>query len=361
MKKIFVGMSGGVDSSVAAALLQRDGYEVTGVYMKNWTQDVGGIECSWQQDLSDAQSVAARLDIPFEIFDFETEYRERVVEYMVAEYEAGLTPNPDIMCNQEVKFKLFLETALARGADGIATGHYARTRNGQLYAGVDESKDQSYFLYRVSMAALRQSLFPLGEMQKSEVRRLAAELELATAAKPDSQGICFIGEVSIKEFLQQYIDTTPGPIKHIDGRVLGQHEGAALYTIGQRHGLDVGGALLDAKLGGGLPLYVVSKDMASNTVYVTENLTALMQDELTIDNLHWIDTIPQPDHPYLVRTRHRGQLIPSHFTDLAKARAQLKLSEPERALTAGQSAVIYTETDQGLKVIGGGVIAALSG
>ncbi len=358
MSHIFVGMSGGVDSSVTAALCKEQGYDVTGVYMKNWTRDVGGVECPWRQDLADAQSVAAQLDIPLRIFDFETEYKHRVVDYMLEEYRAGRTPNPDIMCNQEVKFKLFLETALEEGADAIAMGHYAQVRNSQLYAGVDAGKDQSYFLYRVTGDALARTVFPLGAYTKDTVREKAAGLGLPTASKPDSQGICFIGEVSIKEFLADYIETESGPIKHYTtGEVLGEHEGAEFYTIGQRHGLDIGGAVSNAAYGG-LPLYVVAKDMAENTVFVTENLTSLMQDTFTITDTHWINESPHAGRDTYVRTRHRGRLIPATVTNIEGQSAEVKLTEPERAVTAGQSAVIYHDTPDGLHVVGGGIVRA---
>lgn len=337
-----------MDSSVTAALCKQRGYEVTGVYMKNWTQDVGGVECAWRDDLADAKSVAALLDIDFQVFDFEDEYRQKVVDYMVAEYKTGRTPNPDIMCNQEVKFRLFLDTALERGADKIATGHYAQTLDGRLIAGRDEGKDQTYFLYRVSSEALEKSLFPLGEYMKSEVRELAEEFGLPTADKPDSQGICFIGEVSIKEFLQSYIDTQPGPIVHgKTGEELGEHEGAELYTIGQRQGLGVGG---------GLPLYVCDKDMESNTVYVTDDLGELMREEFSMVELHWINQPPVVDREYKLRLRHQGGLTPVTINELDGESAHLMLAEPERAITPGQSAVIYQETNDGLEVVGGGII-----
>ncbi|HSX47938.1 MAG TPA: tRNA 2-thiouridine(34) synthase MnmA, partial [Candidatus Nanoarchaeia archaeon] len=228
MKTVYVGMSGGVDSSVTAALLKQRGYRVVGVYMKNWTTDIGGVECPWKNDLNDARAVAAKLDIPFKVFDFQKEYRQKVVEVMVEEYRAGRTPNPDVLCNQEIKFKLFLQAAMADGADLIATGHYARVINGQLYAGVDLNKDQSYFLYRVNSEALQQTLMPIGELTKPEVRKLASNLGLPTASKPDSQGICFVGEVGIRPFLQQYISPSVGSIiRSSDGTKVGEHDGAA--------------------------------------------------------------------------------------------------------------------------------------
>lgn len=347
MKTVYVGLSGGVDSSVTAALLQKQGYNVVGVYMQNWTADVGGVECPWRADLTDAKAVAAKLGVPFKVFDFQKQYRSRVVDVMVAEYAAGRTPNPDVLCNQDIKFKLFLDAALADGADLIATGHYARTKEGQLLAGIDANKDQSYFLYRVTGEALQKSLMPIGELTKPQVRKLAAELGLPTAAKPDSQGICFVGEVGIKPFLSQYIDSKPGPIvRASDGATIGKHDGAVFYTIGQRHGLGVGG---------GQPYYVISKDIASNTVYVTDDQEdlGLYTDQFRLSDLHWINKSPQPGQLYRIRTRYRGDLVEGTVT-LAGSSCIIKLTQPERAVTPGQSAVIY----DGDKVIGGGIIQA---
>ncbi len=246
-------MSGGVDSSVTASLLVEQGHDVVGVYMKNWSQDLPGMKCPWAEDLADAKRVAVGLGIDFRVFDFEKEYREKVVQYMIDEYSRGRTPNPDIMCNQEVKFKLFLDTALEQGAEMIATGHYAAVRDGKLLMAKDANKDQTYFLYRVSEHALSKTLFPLGEYTKQEVRQLAHDRGLYTANKKESMGVCFVGQVGMHEFLSQYVQTTPGDIIDRDsGEKVGRHDGAIFYTLGQRHGLE---------LGGGLPYYVVGKDM----------------------------------------------------------------------------------------------------
>jgi len=340
-KKVYVGMSGGVDSSVTAALLQQQGYNVTGVYMKNWSRDLPGLVCTWQEDYQDAKRVAVQLGIDFKMYDFETQYRHKVVDYMVAAYQAGRTPNPDIMCNQEVKFKLFLETALESGADLIATGHYARIKDSKLYAGIDKNKDQSYFLYRVTEKALRKSLMPLGELEKTEVRKLAKKLGLATADKKDSQGICFVGKVGIKDFLLNELGPQPhGPIIDQTGQEIGQHDGALFYTIGQRHGLDVGG---------GLPYYVACKDMKANTVYVTTNLDDknLWAKEIKLQDLHWINEEPESGKQYKARLRYRGSLVPCEIHG-----KKLLLVEEQRGLAAGQSAVIY-DADH---VLGGGII-----
>ncbi|MFZ2126186.1 MAG: tRNA 2-thiouridine(34) synthase MnmA [Candidatus Microsaccharimonas sp.] len=345
MKKVYVGMSGGVDSSLTAALLKEQGYDVTGVYMKNWTQDLPGMKCPWADDLADAKRVAVQLGIDFKVFDFENEYKHKVVDYMINEYKLGRTPNPDIMCNQEVKFKLFLETALEDGADMIATGHYARVEDGVLKQAADTNKDQTYFLYRVTGEALSKTLFPLGEYTKPQVREMAKECGLSTAAKKDSQGICFVGQIGIREFLSQYVEQTAGAI--IDkksGKKLGQHDGAIFYTIGQRHGLD---------LGGGLPYYVVGKDMDKNEVYVTTDLNdeSLWKPELTLTAVHWINKAPKAGE-YEIRVRHRAALAKATLSYEGNE-VKLVLHHPERAVAAGQSVVVYDDT----VCLGGGIVA----
>lgn len=357
--KVYVGMSGGVDSSLSAALLLEQGYQVIGVYMKNWTQDMPGAKCPWAEDLADAKRVAVKLGIDFKVFDFEKDYKQKVVDYMISEYQEGRTPNPDIMCNQEVKFKLFLEAALEDGADMIATGHYARVKHGDsglgngksgnkravLKKAIDKNKDQTYFLYRVSGEALAKTLFPIGDYTKNQVRKMASEFGLITAHKKDSQGICFVGQVGIEEFLSQYIKSKPGNI--IDkqtGKILGIHNGAIFYTLGQRHGLDVGG---------GLPYYVVSKDMSKNEVYVTTDLNdqLLWKKEITLINIHWINDEPKEGN-YSIRVRHRAPLFSANLT-FSGDNIELKINQPQRAIASGQSVVIYDDE----VCLGGGIVS----
>jgi tRNA-specific 2-thiouridylase len=343
---VYVGMSGGVDSSVTAALLLDAGYDVVGVYMKNWSKDLPGHHCTWEEDYQDAKKVATQLGIEFKMYDFENEYRQKVVDYMVAEYQAGRTPNPDIMCNQEIKFKLFLDTALEDGADYIATGHYARVKDGKLLVGIDKNKDQSYFLYRVNEEALKKTIMPIGEMEKPKVREIAKRLGLATAEKKDSQGICFVGKVGIKEFLETELGPQkPGQIIDQNGKVLGDHEGSLYYTIGQRHGLNVGG---------GLPYYVTGKDVKNNQVFVTTDISDknLWNQTLTLSDLHWINEAPNSQSEYTIRTRYRADLVAVKSFKKEGDNYLIELKDEVRAITPGQSAVIYEKE----RVVGGGIV-----
>ncbi len=361
-KKVYVGMSGGVDSSVTAALLKQQGYSVIGVYMKNWSQDLPGMPCPWKDDFQDAKRVAVQLGIDFKMYDFEKQYRQKVVDYMVGEYRAGRTPNPDVMCNQEVKFRLFLDTALEDGADMIATGHYARIINNpqkkinsELHVAANVGKDQSYFLYRVSEQALARTWMPIGEFTtKAEVRALAKKMGLATANKKDSQGICFVGKVGIRDFLLHELGPQdPGLIIDQDGKTVGEHDGAIFYTIGQRHGLSVGG---------GLPYYVTGKDMAGNEVYVTTNIDddKLWHRELSLTDLHWINGEPSilnqqsttNNQQLQVRTRYRAPLIGIKSLKVDGQILRIGMEDQVRAVTPGQSAVIY----EGDRVVGGGIV-----
>jgi tRNA-uridine 2-sulfurtransferase len=345
MKTVFVGLSGGVDSSVSAALLKDQGYNVVGVYMKNWTRDLPGMPCPWKEDFTDAKRVAVQLGIDFKVFDFEKQYRNKVVEYMLDGFRSGFTPNPDIMCNQEIKFKLFLNTALEDGADFIATGHYAKTKDGRLLMAKDANKDQTYFLHRVSREALQKTLFPLGDMTKTQTRAEAKKMGLATADKKESMGICFVGKVSIKDFLHQYIKEMPGKIIDQHGDTVGEHDGAFFYTIGQRHGLNTGG---------GLPYYIVDKDMEKNEVYVTTDLQdeKLWSRQIRFTNAHWINAEPKPSQRLMVRTRHRAALLPVKKLRHVSNSWTAELEDEVRALTPGQSAVFYCADE----CLGGGIV-----
>lgn len=346
MKRVFVGLSGGVDSSVTALLLKQQGYEVIGVYMKNWSRDLPGMPCPWMEDYQDAKRVAVQLGIDFKMYDFEKDYQQKVVDYMLDEFKTGRTPNPDIMCNQEVKFKLFLNTALKDGADYVGTGHYAGVKSGRLFRAKDTNKDQTYFLYRVTKDALKKTLFPLGELTKPEVRAIAKKNHLATAGKKESMGICFVGKVGIKDFLQQYVEPKPGAIVDQDGKQIGEHDGAIFYTIGQRQGLNIGG---------GLPYYVVGKDMNKNEVYVTTDLQdgRLWSKEINLTDIHWINAPPEENAKLAVRTRHRAELVPVKMLNLVNAvKGKATLEKDVRALTPGQSAVFYS----GSECLGGGIV-----
>lgn len=338
---VFVGLSGGVDSSVTAARLIDEGYDVVGVFMKNWAQDIAGWECPWKEDYRDAKRVAVQLGIEFKMFDFQKEYRERVVDYMLETYKRGETPNPDVMCNQEIKFKMFFDLAMEQGADFIATGHYARTKNGRLLTAKDGFKDQTYFLYRVEEEALKKTLFPLGDSLKKDVKAEAKKRGLVTAGKKESMGICFVGKVGIKDFLKEFVQTKPGPIVDQGGVEVGVHDGAIFYTIGQRQGLGIGG---------GLPFYVTGKDMQSNTVFVTSDINdeKLWSSVIKLESPHWINQEPVPGKNYHVRYRHQGELVNCEYKD-----GTLKLAKEVKALSPGQSAVLYDADN----CLGGGIIS----
>ena len=352
-KTVFVGMSGGVDSSVSALLLKNAGFNVVGVYMKNWSRNLPGMKCPWAEDLADAKRVATKLDLDFRIFDFEEEYHQKVVDYMLSEFKKGNTPNPDIMCNQEIKCKLFYEVAKEQGADLIATGHYARTDSKNLLKAVDKNKDQTYFLYRISEDAVQHTIFPLGNFLKPDVKKMAAAAGLDNAYKKESMGVCFVGEVGIRDFLKEYFEVNPGEIVDRETHeVVGTHEGAIFYTIGQRHGLS---------LSGGLPYYIVDKDMDKNIVYVSRNINNpdLWTKELKLKDVFLRPLFDQsgkivnlPSHVD-VRIRHRASLQTAQLKiDHTTKNATLIFDTEFKRPAAGQSAVFYV----GDACVGGGII-----
>jgi tRNA-uridine 2-sulfurtransferase len=354
--KIVVGLSGGVDSAVAALLLKRAGHEVIGLFMKNWEDDDDDEYCSTREDLIDAVSAAEAIGIEVEAVNFAAEYRDRVFASFLAEYRAGRTPNPDVLCNAEIKFKAFLDHALALGAERIATGHYARLEERGsgvvLLKGVDPAKDQSYFLHRLNQAQLSRTLFPVGHLLKSEVRRIAREAGLANHAKRDSTGICFIGERPFREFLSRYLPREPGPMVTPEGERVGEHEGLMYYTIGQRQGLGIGGR----RDGAGAPWYVAGKDLGSNTLTVVQghDHVMLLKRALAAGDASWIAGEPPSAGaaPLGAKTRYRqSDAACAISVDDAGAFA-LEFAAPQWAVTPGQSAVVY----RGDECLGGGVI-----
>lgn len=381
--RVVVGLSGGVDSSVSAALLQREGHEVIGIFMRNWVDDSVTLDnaCPWVDDANDALLVAQHLGIPFQVIDLSDAYKERIVNHMFAEYAAGRTPNPDVLCNREIKFDLFRQAAKQLGADAVATGHYCRrdtTSEGhhRLLAGVDGNKDQSYFLCQVDQDQLSDALFPVGELEKPEVRRIAEELELPTAGKKDSQGLCFVGKVKLPEFLQQQLDVEHGPILEVPPAAVipgesawteprwdlgqcaevGTHPGAHFFTIGQRRGLNVGGHAE--------PLFVIGKDMSRNALFVgeSERHPGLHRKGLSMAtaDVHWIRPDLQPDDHLpmrvLARFRYRQPLQPATLTVHGQDLATLVFDEPQSGIAAGQFAA-WHDAETGEEVLGSGVIA----
>ncbi|MBV7297602.1 tRNA 2-thiouridine(34) synthase MnmA [Enterovibrio paralichthyis] len=360
-KKVIVGMSGGVDSSVSAYLLKQQGYQVEGLFMKNWEEDDNDEYCSAAEDLADAQAVCDKLGIPLHTINFAAEYWDNVFEHFLTEYKAGRTPNPDILCNKEIKFKAFLEFAdEVLEADYIAMGHYVRrtfpTMEGekaQMLRGLDSNKDQSYFLYTLSHEQVARSLFPVGDLEKPEVRRIAEEQGLVTAKKKDSTGICFIGERKFTDFLSKYLPAQPGIIETVDGEHIGEHQGLMYHTLGQRKGLHIGGQ----KGGNGLeaPWYVVDKDVERNVLIVAQghDHPRLFSKGLVAGQLHWVDreTITEP-LKCTVKTRYRQQDISCTIEPIDGDQIKVSFDEPQSAVTPGQSAVFYS----GEVCLGGGII-----
>ena len=353
--RIVVGMSGGVDSSVAALLLKRQGFEVVGLFMKNWEDDDDDQYCSTRQDLVDCASVADVIGIELEAVNFAAEYRERVFATFLSEYAAGRTPNPDVLCNAEIKFRAFLDHAMALGASFIATGHYARLRRSstqvQLLKAVDRAKDQSYFLHRLNQVQLERVLFPLGEMTKPEVRSLAREAGLPVHAKRDSTGICFIGERPFRDFLNRYLPHSPGPMRTPGGRLVGEHIGLAFYTIGQRKGIGLGGMKDSTEQA----WYVAAKDLERNELIVVQghDHPLLLRRELHAADLSWVSgAAPQAGANFCAKARYRQHDARCRLNMLSPDRMELDFEEPQWAVTPGQSAVLY----DGDVCLGGGVI-----
>jgi tRNA-specific 2-thiouridylase len=349
--RVIVGMSGGVDSSVAALLLKQQGYDVIGIFMKNWddTDETG--YCTATEDFNDVVAVCNQIGIPYYSVNFEKEYWNKVFTYFLEEYKAGRTPNPDVMCNKEIKFKAFLDHAIALGADYLATGHYARVEEREsihhLLRGIDENKDQTYFLNQLSQDQLSKAMFPIGELPKKEVRKIAAEAGLATAKKKDSTGICFIGERDFREFLRNYLPAQPGEMRTPDGEIKGKHEGLMYYTLGQRHGLGIGGA--------GEPWFVVGKDLEKNVLIVGQGFENdyLYTDRLFATDLNWIDgESPQQSFTCTAKFRYRqpDQQVSVHL--LKEDYYEVVFDQPQRAVTPGQSVVFY----RGDVCLGGGTI-----
>ncbi len=380
-RRVVVGLSGGVDSSVSAWLLKQRGWEVVGLFMKNWEDDDDDEYCSTRQDLIDATSVADLIGIDIEAVNFAAQYRERVFAEFLREYSAGRTPNPDVLCNAEIKFKAFLDHAVQLGADVIATGHYARTRDAggeardagapgasgtphggttrmrELLRGVDPTKDQSYFLHRLSQAQLARAMFPLGHLHKRQVREIAASIGLPNARKKDSTGICFIGERPFREFLSRYLPARPGPVRAEDGRMVGEHVGLAFYTLGQRKGIGLGGT----RGGSGEPWYVARKDIESNTLYVVQGHDHrwLMSRTLRAQAAHWIAGSPPGQNggaraePLTAKTRYRQSDARCTIEPAQGEHFSLSFDMPQWAVTPGQSAVLY----RGAVCLGGGIIS----
>ena len=343
-------MSGGVDSSVAAALLKKQGHDVTGVFFKPWSPDTKVAFCNWREDRQDAMRVCTKLGVPFKTWDFSKEYGKNVAKYMIEGYRAGITPNPDVMCNKEIKFGLFLRRALKEGADYIATGHYIQIKRGKsntLLLAKDPNKDQSYFLWTLTQKQLKHCLFPIGDYLKPDIRKLAKKFGLPNYDKKDSQGVCFVGQLSMKDFLKKYIKPKTGHIiLEETGQNIGTHDGVYYYTIGQRHGLDI-------KNGQG-PYFVIRKDTHRNLIYVAKGSLnkSLASKTAAIKNINWIASRPQFPLTTGVKIRYRSTNVPAVINRDKSGRLSIKFKKPARALTPGQSAVIY----RGKEMLGGGII-----
>ena len=351
-QKVYVGLSGGVDSSVSAALLQKQGFYVTGVFIKVWQPDF--YDCNWKEDRLDAMRVCAKLNIPFITLDLEKEYKKEVVDYMISEYQIGRTPNPDVMCNKYIKFGGFFDWAMKQGADFVATGHYAQVKLNsennkyELLAGDDKNKDQSYFLWTLNQKHLSKTLFPVGHLEKPEVRKIAKKFDLLTFEKKDSQGLCFIGKVDMAEFLKHFIETKPGQVLNIKGEVIGEHDGAVLFTLGQRHGFTITKNSPDNSR-----LFVVAKDLVKNTITVADQ--PIISDEKTsliLDKVNWTRNVePDFSKKYQARLRYR-QALEECSLESKNNKIIIHFSKAEKSPTPGQSVVIYENE----VCLGGGII-----
>ncbi len=357
-KRVVVGMSGGVDSSVAAYLLKEQGYEVQCVFMKNWEDEDDEFYCSSEEDYSDAVQVCDLLDLPIHSVNFSKEYRENVFKYFLEEYKSGRTPNPDVLCNKEIKFKFFMEYAIKLGAEAIATGHYAKiakmNNNFYLYKGIDKNKDQSYFLYLLGQKELSKTLFPIGEMRKPEVRELAKKMNLPNSGKKDSTGICFIGERDFKKFLQQYLPAQPGDIVTTEGKIVGQHDGLMYYTLGQRKGIGIGGGYGATEE----PWYVIKKEMNNNYLVVGQghDHPGLYNKNSKAGQLHWITSAPSKiPFECTAKIRYRQKDQNCIITAIENGIANINFSENQFVPTPGQSIVFYN----GDLCLGGGIIETI--
>lgn len=372
-KRVFVGLSGGVDSSVSALLLQNAGYEVTGVFIKVWQPENG--DCTWKEDRRDAMRVAAHLGIKFITLDLRDEYKRGVVDYMIMEYAKGRTPNPDVMCNREVKFGAFMNWAIAEGADFVATGHYAQTRDGEMFEGCDMDKDQSYFLWTLKEEQLRKILFPIGHLEKSEVRKIAEKSNIPVAKKKDSQGVCFIGHIDMKDFIREHVSSSAksdnisarglveGNVLDINGEVIGKHDGSLLYTIGERHGL-----ALNTNSTNTPRYYVIDKDVENNTITVAEkeqikNDGAGSIEKLVFDDMHFIrkvyeETLKKNQINCLARARYRQKKEKCILSLNNEQRYEVVFAKPQEGITPGQSLVLYFDDESSVskKTLGGVII-----
>lgn len=354
-KKVYVGMSGGVDSSVSAALLQKAGYDVTGVFIKVWQPE--WYECTWKEDRLDAMRVCAKLGIPFRDLDLSKQYKKEVVDYMISEYKAGRTPNPDVMCNKSVKFGGFFDWAMKEGADFVATGHYAQVKQEKtgkfsMMESKDKNKDQTYFLWTLTETQLSKTLFPVGGLTKPEVRKLAEKFELSTAQKKDSQGLCFIGKIDVADFLSHYIKPKAGNVLNEKGNMIGTHNGAFFLTIGQRRGFTITEKHPDDR-----PYFVVSKNVSRNEVVVSntyrENQDTFGRSEISLIETNWINKLPASNEKYFVRSRYRQPLEDASIIITSKRKAVVVFEKPQLAISEGQSLVVYGKKEE---CLGGGII-----